>query len=133
MSWTMPHRTLQIVAFLLCLSAAVSFAMGIVSTPQRGARLPGQKGLGAAASAFIDATDATPLSDERIEGAPPPVDEDKAKDEKTDEANVADNADAPTKPPPIVIGNGTPIPALPIPPVGNAAGPEGPAADEPPH
>ena len=73
MSWTMPHRTLQIVAFLLIAASAGSFALGLAGNMSRGGRLPGAQILGGVAGApTVDAQEATPLSDERIEGPPPP-------------------------------------------------------------
>jgi len=93
MSWTMPHRALQIVAFLLLLAAAGSFALGVATTPQRGGRLPGEKAaLGAKGAAVIDAEEAAPLSEERIEGPPPPpelTEEEKAKLEEEKQAKAA--------------------------------------------
>ncbi|WP_324086156.1 hypothetical protein, partial [Phenylobacterium sp.] len=76
MQWTMPHRVLQIVAGLISLAAVSAFVMGIVNAPQRGGRLPGEKATaGAGPAAAIDAVDATPLSNERIEGPPQPTPE----------------------------------------------------------
>jgi hypothetical protein len=140
MQWTMPPRVLQIVASLIALAAAASFVTGILNSPQRG-RLPGERASGSAAAptTVIDATDATPLSNERIEGAPPPSANEEADDEKTTEAE-AGNSDEQTS---AAANTQTPAPAnappvLPIPPMpGNSApaqtlgGP--PAADEPPH
>jgi hypothetical protein len=80
MQWTMPPRVLQLVAGLLSLVAVSSFAMGIVNAPQRG-RLPGERH-GDDGGAQIQAVDATPLDQERIEGTPPPPEltpEEKAK------------------------------------------------------
>lgn len=139
MQWTMPHRVLQIVAALIALAAATSFILGIVNAPQRSGRLPGEKLGGVAGSATaIDAPDATPLSDERIEGPPEPTPEEKAKAEaKKAEAEAAaaenDESDAAS-----AAGNAAAPPLVrPIPPItGNTAsqtlgGP--PAVDEPPH
>jgi hypothetical protein len=142
MQWTMPPRVLQIVASLLALAAAASFVTGILNAPQRG-RLPGERATGSAAASttVIDATDATPLSNERIEGPPPPsANEEADTDEKTTEADAGNSDEqtsaAATTTPPTTAANAPPI--LPIPPMpGNAApaqtlgGP--PAPDEPPH
>src|SRR5258705_13219445 len=68
MQWSMPHRVLQVVAGLVVLSALTSFTLGVINAPSRG-RLPGEH-LTGTASAPIEATDATPLSQERIEGPP---------------------------------------------------------------
>jgi hypothetical protein len=142
MQWTMPHRVLQIVASLIALAAVTAFVLGIVGAPQRGGRLPGEKSLGVAGTgAAIDAEDATPLSNERIEGPPPPVANDEAKDEDKEEAD-AGNADTDqasgNAPAPAAAANQTPLlkPVKPAAPAGNApeqtlGGP--PAPDEPPH
>jgi hypothetical protein len=108
----------------------------VINAPQRGGRLPGERASAAAAGASsIDATDATPLSDERIEGAPPPAAnaEDQDAGNTTEaEAGNSDEQEAPAAAQP------EPQPQAPTPPApGNAApvqtlgGP--PAADEPPH
>jgi hypothetical protein len=133
MTWTMPQRSLQIVAFLLLLAAAGAFAMGIASAPQRSGRLPGQKMPGGGTAPAIEATEATPLGDERIEGPPPPTPEEKAKAEeakrKAAEADEQDAADDADKAAPM--GNAVAPP--PVAPAGNAAPADLPAADEPPH
>jgi hypothetical protein len=121
MQWTMPHRVLQIVASLIALAAVSAFALGIVSAPQRGGRLPGEKAPGVAGTgAAIDAEDATPLSNERIEGPPPPAANDEAKDEDKEEAD-AGNADADqasgAAPAPAAAANQTPL-LKPLKPVG---------------
>lgn len=132
MSWTMPHRTLQFVAFLLVLASAVSFAFGVISTPPRAGRLPGEKAAGGAQGAtVINAQEATPLSNERIEGPPPPSPEETAKAQAQNDAAEADEESA------VAAANTTPPPPPQIPllqaPVGNAASAEAPPADEPPH
>ena len=71
MQWSMPHRVLQVVAGLLVLVALSAFTLGVVNAPQRG-RMPGERASGASGLAPIQATEATPLSQERIEGPPPP-------------------------------------------------------------
>jgi hypothetical protein len=142
MQWTMPHRVLQIVASLIGLAAAISFALGVVNAPQRGAHLPGEKlGGPAGSAAAIDAADATPLGDERIEGPPQPTPEELAKAKADEEAKKAQaeadagNSDDDDE---AALGNTAPPPLLrPIPPVARPnvdqtlGGP--PAADEPPH
>jgi len=141
MSWTMPPRVLQIVAGLLVLVSATAFVLGIVGAPQRGGRLPGQKvpGLAQGVGAAIDAEDATPLVDARIQGAPPPAANDQAKDDdkqtEADAGNSDDDEDANTAPPPPASTNAQ-APAA-APPNGNAPPPQTlggpPAPDEPPH
>jgi hypothetical protein len=132
--WTMPPRVLQIVATLIGLAAIAAFVMGVLGTPQRGGRLPGQRLPGVAATAPIDAEDATPLADERIQGPPPA-----ANDEADDEANAAANTAA-SQPPAAgapAAANTQPAPLPPIPPAANATPPQTlggpPAPDEPPH
>ena len=82
MNWTMPLRTRQLVAGLIGLSALTAFTLGIVNAPSRG-RFPGERAPGSRDdAAAIQATEATPLNQERIEGPPPPTpltDEQKAK------------------------------------------------------
>lgn len=71
MTWSMPRPILHVVAWLIGLAAISSFAMGIYNAPDRG-RLPGEGVQGkAGAAAPIQAMEATPLSQERIEGPPP--------------------------------------------------------------
>lgn len=148
MQWTMPHRVLQIVASLIVLAAVSAFVMGVLSAPQRGGRLPGQKVPGAATTGpAIEAEDATPLGDERIEGPPPPAanTEAKADDKRTeadagnsdaDEEPAAGDAAAPLIPPPGAPGpNAHPAPHPPQQGLGNAqsqtlGGP--PSPDDPP-
>lgn len=140
MQWTMPPRVLQIVAGLISLAAISAFVLGVVNAPQRGGRLPGAKAAaGAGPATAIDAADATPLSNERIEGPPQPTPEELAQAKADAEAKAeaeAGNSDADeaANPPPVV----TPPPVLrPPPPAttdtsGQTLG--GPAApDEPPH
>jgi hypothetical protein len=134
MQWTMPPRVLQLVASLIVLAALTAFVLGLMSAPQRGGRLPGQKVAGAPAapaSAPIEAAEATPLSQERIEG-PPPVEEKPKEEEPPPEAaneaapaDEAANAAAPLIVPP------PPSPALSQPADQNAATAFPP--DEPPH
>jgi len=129
MQWTMPHRVLQLVAGLIGLAAIGAFALGIMNAPQRGGRLPGEKaaGAGAPAAAAIDATDATPLVDERIEGPPPPTPEEiaaaKAKEEeaarKKEEEEAAKAAEQAALQQ--ALGNTPPPTIRPVnPPAGNA-------------
>lgn len=139
MQWTMPHRVLQIVAGLISLAAVSAFVMGVVNAPQRGGRLPGEKAAGAEPATAIDAADATPLSNERIEGPPEPTPEELAQAKADAEAKAeaeagnSDAADQANEPPVI-----TPPPVLRPPPPATTdtsgqtlGGPA--AADEPPH
>ncbi len=143
MSWTMPRKVLQIVAGLIGLMAVGAFAMGVINAPQRG-RLPGERAA-EAGGVSITAAEATPLSQERIEGPPPPPEltpeekakleaEKKAKEEADAAAKALADAEAAAK-------AATPAPA---PPVAPAATPPGdrvgdlldgvtPPPDDPPH
>src|SRR5262245_58500633 len=86
--WTMPHRTLQVVAALIFACAIGGFVLGFAGTPQK-ARLPGES---ATVGAPIEADDAEPLSGVV---APPKPPEPPPKEEvaKTEEA-AADAADS---------------------------------------
>ena len=142
MQWTMPHRVLQLVAGLIGLAAVGAFALGIVNAPQRGGRLPGEKASATETgpAAAIDAADATPLSNERIEGPPPPTPEELAQAKADAEAKAeadAGNADADADTAPLpVITPPPPVVRAPPPPTTDTSGQTlgGPAApDEPPH
>lgn len=134
MSWTMPHRVLQIVATLIVVAAVSSFTLGVLNAPQRG-RLPGEKAAGGAqnAAAPLDATEATPLSQERIEGPPPPPPETEAKadeaDNQTDQATNQVEAPAAAN---ATVGDAGNVTALAPPVIGNVLG-AGPPPEEPPH
>jgi hypothetical protein len=80
MSWTMPRPVLRWVAAVLGLTWLGAFAFAVATTPERG-RLPGDNPR-AQVGTPLEAVEATPLSDERIEGssAPPQLsDEEKAR------------------------------------------------------
>ena len=134
MQWSMPHRVLQVVAGLIALVAVSAFTLGVVNAPQRG-RMPGEKVSGDRGAAPLAATDATPLSQDRIEGPPPPPEltpeeKEKAQAEKEAKQEAADAAKAaaattpdtlaattPTKPAPAagdkvgeILQNTTPVP-----------------------
>jgi len=133
MEWTMPRPVLQWVAGLLAAAALGAFVMGIVNAPERGGRLPGERVPGASAAAgasVINATEATPLTEERIETAPKPAAKATNTDEGDDEPDAAANATNAT--PPAKATNATPTPALQTtaPP---SATPATPPEDEPPH
>jgi outer membrane biosynthesis protein TonB len=132
MIWTMPRPVLQWVASLLALGAAAAFVMGIVNAPDHSGRFPGERAGGrpALGATAINATEATPLSQDRIETAPKPA----AKATNTDESDEADAADQvtpvtppaktadATRPPPTVVTPQTPPETTTPPP-----------DDEPPH
>ncbi|PZQ65456.1 MAG: hypothetical protein DI570_01525 [Phenylobacterium zucineum] len=63
----MPRPVLQLVATGIVVAAVGSFALGVATAPSRG-RLPGERLTGESA-AVLQATEATPLVDERIQGA----------------------------------------------------------------
>ena len=142
MQWTMPPRVLQIVATLIVLTAVTAFLLGVINAPQRGGRLPGERPAAGTAAAPVDATDATPLVDERIEGPPQPTPEElEAKAKAEAEAKAKAQAEAEEAAQVAAAGN-APVLTVPKPaptaPAGNAASPEQtlggpPAADEPPH
>jgi hypothetical protein len=138
----MPHRVLQIVAGLIALAAISSLVMGIVNAPQRGGRLPGAKvGATDGPATVIEAPDATPLSNERIEGPPPPTPEELAQAKADAEAKAAEadaaEAAAEAAAQATTAGNAPAVPPVrPPAPAGattdqTLGGP--PAPDEPPH
>ena len=76
----MPRPVLRVIAGLLGTACLGAFTLGVLTAPSRG-RLPGER-LDGVTGQPIEARDATPLVDERIQGAPPPVeltDDEKAK------------------------------------------------------
>lgn len=117
MTWSMPRPVLQIVAAVIGVAALGSFAVGII-TADAPARLPGERT--PQAGQAIQAIEAVPLAQERIEGPPPPPEltpEEKARLEEEKkakaeaeaaakaEAEKAAQAPAPvTQPPPDRIG-----------------------------
>jgi len=136
MQWSMPHRVLQVVAGLIVLVAVSAFTLGVINAPQRG-RMPGEKSAsgGSDGAAPIVATEATPLSQERIEGPPPPPEltpEEKAQQQADREAKAAAKLAA--------AGEATPAgPAAPAPPklpadkLGDIIQNATPSQEEPPH
>lgn len=95
MNWSMPRPVLQVVAASIGAVCLGSFAMGVM-TAQPPARLPGEQP-GAAAGQPIEAQEARPLTEERIEGAPQPpplTDEQKAQIEADKVAKEAEAAAA---------------------------------------
>jgi len=136
MQWSMPHRVLQVVAALIALVAVSAFTTGIINAPSRG-RLPGEKDAGGGTAPALEATDATPLSQERIEGPPPPVpltDEEKAKLEADKLAKAEAAAAAKLA---AVTPSAPTAPATPVAPapdrVGDLLQNAVPAPEEPPH
>ena len=80
MNWSMPRPVLQWVAALLAAISLGSLTLGVLTAPGRGP-LPGEVTKGGGGQP-LQAQDATPFTDERIEGAPLPValtEEEKAK------------------------------------------------------
>jgi len=133
MQWSMPHRVLQVVAGFIVLVAVSAFTLGVVNAPSRG-RMPGEKVAGAAGALPLAATDATPLSQDRIEGAFQPrelTDEEKEKlqEEKEAKQEAADaaKAAAATAPPGVVVPG--PVSA----PTAAEAPPPPPPPEEAPH
>lgn len=135
MQWSMPHRVLQVVAGLIVLTALTAFVLGVVNAPGRG-RLPGERVAKGEDAAPLEATEATPLSQERIEGPPPPApltDEQKAKLE-ADKAAKAEADAAQTSP--LASGAQAPPavpPPLPADRLGDLLQKSAPPPEEPPH
>lgn len=80
-SWSMPQPVLKLVAILIGAACLGAFALGVATAPDR-SRLPGERRGQVVAGEAMEATDATPLVDERIQGTPPPrelTEEEKAK------------------------------------------------------
>lgn len=67
MTWSMPRPVLQVVATVIVAACLGAFALGVFTAPARG-RLPGEGPVGKSGEA-LQAQDAKPLIDERIEGA----------------------------------------------------------------
>jgi hypothetical protein len=135
MQWTMPPRVLQVVGVLLCLVALSAFTLGVVNAPSRG-RMPGERQAVAGGAASVVATEAVPLSADRIEGATSPREltpEEKekleadreAKEEAAEEAKAA----AATAPPGASAAPGATVPTGPVPVEAPPAAPP----DEAPH
>jgi NADH-quinone oxidoreductase subunit I len=109
--------------------------MGIINAPDRGGRLPGERAAargGAGPATAINAADATPLSQERIESAPKPA----PKATNTDDEDNADdtpdqpvNATAPAK----AADAAKPPPSVTTAPPPDAPAPTAPPPEEPPH
>jgi hypothetical protein len=134
MQWTMPPRVLQVVGVLLALVALSAFTLGMVNAPSRG-RMPGERATASAGATSLVATDAVPLSADRIEGATSPheltpeekekLEADKEAKEEADEEAKAAAATTPGA----SAAPGAAAPAGPIP----TEAPPAPAPDEAPH
>jgi len=132
MQWSMPHRVQQIVAGLLGLTALTAFTLGVINAPDRG-RLPGERA-DRASGALIQATEATPLSQERIEGPPPAAEltpEEKAKQEADKLARA--QTDVTTKVAPAAQAAAPTAPSAPVPVAPSVETPAPPPSDEAPH
>lgn len=70
MNWSMPRPVLQVVASVIGVACVGAFALGAFTAPAR-SRLPGEGPVGKSAE-VLQATDAQPLIDERIQGAATP-------------------------------------------------------------
>ncbi|THD74259.1 MAG: hypothetical protein E7812_18165 [Phenylobacterium sp.] len=133
----MPRPLLQAVAALLALGAAGSFAMGVINAPERG-RMPGQRAgeTSAFGATAINAADATPITQDRIEAPPKPVE--KAASNTDDSDDSDDSADSAANATPAVKTADATKPAagatntLPTAPADTSA-PATPSPDEPPH
>jgi len=135
MQWSMPQRALQVVAVLLVSIAILAFGAGVWNAPNRG-RLPGERtqdaGPGSAPAAV--ATEAIPLSQERIEGPPPAAEltpEEKAKQEADKLAKA--QADVTTKVAPAAQAAAPSAPSAPVPVAPSVETPAPPPSDEAPH
>lgn len=111
--WTMPHRTLQVVAALIFACAIGGFVLGYAGTPQK-ARLPGES---ATVGAPLEADDVQPLSGV-VDAPKPPEPAPKDEATKTEEAaaDAADSASAKLadiRPPKLVPPPATVAPAAP--------------------
>ncbi|MDB5419572.1 MAG: hypothetical protein JWP50_2991 [Phenylobacterium sp.] len=130
MIWTMPRPVLQWVASLMALGAASAFVMGIINAPDHSGRLPGERAArgSAVAGTAINAADATPLSQERIEAPPKPT----PKATNTNESDAADTADQPVNviPPADTADAGKAPPVITPPPPAETPAPP---PEEPPH
>lgn len=88
MNWSMPRPVLKVVAAGLGVAWVGAFALAAFTAPPRG-RLPGDGPQGPGAQ-IIEATEATPLIDERLSGAP-------EKEELTEEEKAALEAEKKAK------------------------------------
>ncbi len=134
MQWSMPPRVLKVVAGLLVAISLGAFTMGVIRAPERG-RLPGEHDLGNAsgAAAPVVATEAQPLTQERIEGPAPapeltPEEKAQAEADKAAKAQADAATKAATTATPVAAPPPTPTPTLQVPEPQPTA-----PADEAPH
>ena len=136
MNWSMPRPIVQAVGALLMVSAVGSFALGVATAPARG-RLPGER-LDGVTGQPIQAQDATPLTEERLQGAAPPVelsDAEKARlaEEKEAKEEAAAAAKAELAAGALPAAAGPPAPAAAVTaPAAAPPPPPPPKAEEPP-
>jgi hypothetical protein len=135
MQWSMPHRTLQVVAGFIVLVALSAFTLGVVNAPQRG-RMPGERAAGPAGAAPIAAAEAVAIGQDRIEGLAPreltPEEKEKAEaaKEARQEAEEAVRAAAATTP---EAQAAVTAPKLPVIVPAEPSQPTQPAQEEAPH
>ncbi len=93
MTWSMPRPILQLVALALGLACIGAFATGVL-TAQPPARLPGEDVAGGPTTQVIQAQEAQPFVEERIEGAPepPPLTEEERERLEAEKAAKAEEA-----------------------------------------
>ncbi|HEY8573610.1 hypothetical protein [Phenylobacterium sp.] len=120
----MPRPMLRAVAWLIGLGALSSFSLALYNASPPG-RLPGEGPRGKSGAGALQAMEATPLSQERIEGPPPPPEltpEEKAKQEadakaKAEAARLARLEAEQVKAAETTVTPATPVPAAePAPP-----------------
>lgn len=134
-SWRMPQPVLQAVAVAIAVLSVGSFVAGVATAPAR-SRLPGER-LDGVTGQPVQAQEATPLTEERIQGAAPAVelsDEEKARLAEEKEAKEAAEALAKAEGAPGVItpGAAAPAAASPAEPAPAAAPPPAAKVEEPP-
>lgn len=134
-SWRMPQPVLQAVAVAIAVLSVGSFAAGVATAPSR-SRLPGER-LDGVTGQPIQAQEATPLTEERIQGAAPAAelsDEEKARLAEAKEAKDAAEALAKAENAAGVITPGAAAPAAtgPAEPAPAAAPPPAAKVEEPP-
>ncbi len=130
MEWTMPRPVLRWVAALIITASVAAFGLGVATAPDRG-RLPGERA-GGPVGQVLQAVEATPLGEDRIEGSsgPPELsDEEKARLAAEKEEQEAAAALAKAEAEKAAAGAITPPPAIQPPPAAVPAPP--PKAPEP--
>jgi hypothetical protein len=93
MTWSMPRPVLQLVALALGLACVGAFVMGAL-TARPPARLPGEDAAGGPTTQVIQAQEAQPFVEERIEGPPepPPITEEERQRLEAEKAAKAEEA-----------------------------------------